>query len=363
MLVYDSSINYKATDYVTFTCDVCGCDGIKRYDHIINGIGCPVCSNKKIVPGINDLWTLRPDVASLLCDRDDGYKLTVNSHCKKDFQCPECRKISTHRIADISKRGFNCSFCSVGISYPNRVMRALLDSMNVEYRAEASFEWSNGKRYDFYIRPNTIIEMHGEQHYRGFTGHSFTPFQNILTNDINKLRRAFANGIIHYVTIDSSRSDIDYIANSIMKSRFHKLYDVSNVNWGLIDKVARKSYYGMIVSEFLSGKNAVEISKDCHLDSSIVRNTLRTASKNGDCHYDARSELLNAALHNCAVAHENNKKPVRCKTTGMEFGSLNEAGAYYGIDPNSISSCLTGRSKSSGQIDGVKLRWEYIGGQ
>ena len=30
----------------------------------LNGTGCPICSNRKIIPGYNDLKTLKPDVAN-----------------------------------------------------------------------------------------------------------------------------------------------------------------------------------------------------------------------------------------------------------------------------------------------------------
>ena len=39
---------------------------------LINGLRCPVCSNRKVLKGINDLWTTNPELAKLLVDPEDG---------------------------------------------------------------------------------------------------------------------------------------------------------------------------------------------------------------------------------------------------------------------------------------------------
>ena len=79
----------------------------------------------------------------------------------------------------VKQGGFVCPNCGGGISYPNRLMSAILNEYfaDGEYETETIFEWSkkvpvswnpSGKmmRYDFYF-PNQkiIIEMNGAQHY------------------------------------------------------------------------------------------------------------------------------------------------------------------------------------------------------
>lgn len=49
------------------------------------------------------------------------------------------------------------------------------------------------------------------------------------------------------------------------------------------------------------------------------------------------------------------KKPVRCINDGKEFGSVNEASEYYGIERRLISGVLSGAKKTT-----YGLRFEYL---
>lgn len=55
--------------------------------------GCPVCANKKVVPGINDLATTASKVAAMLSDNDKhfAFKITAGSGQKLTFVCPSCK--------------------------------------------------------------------------------------------------------------------------------------------------------------------------------------------------------------------------------------------------------------------------------
>ena len=47
--------------------------------------GCPVCSNRKIIRGINDVATTHPDIAKLIANTDDSYNVSFSSSKKLDF--------------------------------------------------------------------------------------------------------------------------------------------------------------------------------------------------------------------------------------------------------------------------------------
>jgi hypothetical protein len=69
------------------------------------------------------------------------------------------------------------------------------------------------------------------------------------------------------------------------------------------------------------------------------------------------------ARNNCAninKAIKSNEKKVRCITTGETFNSLKEASEYYNIDGSHICCCCKGKRKTSGKLNGQKLKWEYI---
>ena len=58
--------------------------------------------------------------------------------------------------------------------------------------------------------------------------------------------------------------------------------------------------------------------------------------------------------------HQNEKKKVRCITTGEIFNSMKEAGMKTGAPAASIAHVCKGRRKHAGTLpDGTKLKWEF----
>ena len=145
------------------------------------------CFAKK---GVNDLWTVRPDIACLLFNPEDGYMLTKGSGRHVDFCCPNCGTVSNHILANVTRRGFSCSVCSDGLSYPNKFMASMLEQLNVDYQPEYIIDGKNYK-YDFYLdKYNVIIEMHGRQHYEGWSDPNRPTLDKIQVNDIDKMNFA-----------------------------------------------------------------------------------------------------------------------------------------------------------------------------
>lgn len=310
--------------------------------------------------GFNDLWTTAPEIARCLVDPEDGYRVTKGSGKILKFHCPECGYTRQQAVRQVSKRGFVCEVCSLGTSYPNRVMSALLNYLGIDYEREKSFEWSNRKRYDFFIAPTMIIEMFGGQHYNGFTGGSFASYGAIHQNDIDKLEMAVSHGYNKYIVVDASQSNIGYISHAIKNSMFSAYFDISNVDWGIIDKDANQKVYQCYISAYNSGISVIDIASAHKIDPEAVRRILRIGTINGDCDYKGKEISLQTALNNLARCSEQRKKKIRCVTTGKEFDSVKDAANYYNISAKALSGALTGRAASSGKIDGMKLYWEYL---
>ena len=58
---------------------------------------------------------------------------------------------------------------------------------------------------------------------------------------------------------------------------------------------------------------------------------------------------------------EAQSKKVICITTGKIFNSCKEAGSYYNIAPDNVSSCCRGIIyKSVGKLNGERLKWKYL---
>ncbi len=73
------------------------------------GSGCPVCSNRKVIPGINDLATLRPDLAAQ-ADGWDPTTLSPGSSKSVMWMCNLGHRYPA-KVADRLK-GYGCSICS-----------------------------------------------------------------------------------------------------------------------------------------------------------------------------------------------------------------------------------------------------------
>ena len=67
--------------------------------------------------------------------------------------------------------------------------------------------------------------------------------KNQQENDKNKYELAINNGIkpSNYIVIDCRYSDLDFIKNNIINSRFNKIFDLSNIDWLKIGQDSEKS--------------------------------------------------------------------------------------------------------------------------
>lgn len=296
------------------------------YDYnFYKGVGCGCCDNKVVVKGKNDIWTTNPNLAKMLVNKEDGYRYTENSGYKVDWICPICHTIHKQKaINNISKRGLNC-ICHKTKSYPNRFMYFLLNDLGINFEDEKIFNWSEKKRYDFYIPSlKAIIEMHGNQHYvenYSFTKKLLSEQQN---NDNYKKELAIGNGIYYYFEIDSSQSDFNYIKNNIIKSELGKLLHCDKANWEIIRNNCEKNVIYEIAKYW---NNGIYLAKDIGnivgLSKSSVRKFLNKCQKFGLIKkYDKTVIYKNRGKKARDSYYQNFSKPIKCNENGMCFGSV-----------------------------------------
>ncbi len=75
------------------------------------GAGCPFCSGKAVLPGFNDLATVRPDLAAQLGDQILGTRLTVGSSKRVAWNCSLGHRYET-AVHKRATRGDGCPYCS-----------------------------------------------------------------------------------------------------------------------------------------------------------------------------------------------------------------------------------------------------------
>ena len=247
-------------------------------------------------PKINDLnnvAALRPDLIKYFINKEDAYKIMPNSHSKVYLFCPECGAKRTMLMYNLSIQGFHCLECSANISYPNRLIRSVMNQLcdELDYlEYEWSKTWTNKKRYDVYFsRDNKeyVVEMQGEQHY-GAGWNRDVPLNQIIEKDYKKAELAVQHNITPII-IDSRISDFDFIFNNIKSSILNEIFDLSAIDLDKCKSDIMKNIVKEVCNEYNDNPNIsiqllVERYKLCR---KTIRKYLMQGTKLGWCNYDA----------------------------------------------------------------------------
>lgn len=331
-------------------CNVCQYDNIQiTKNNLERGDGCPCCSGKIIVPGINDIPTTAPWMVDYFQGGYEEAKLYTSGSGKKIFPvCPFCGKIKNtpmqinaiHRLHSIG------CVCSDGISYPEKFFMSILNQLNISYvyqLSKSTFEWCDKYRYDFYLPAyNCIIETHGIQHYKECTLTERTLIEE-QRNDKIKKDIALKNGIDNYIVLDCRESSSKYIINSIKQNStlcfLLKNIDNIDIRQCEIDSTKNKVYEVCQIKNKNPTYSTSDISKIVNLERSTVKKYLKIGNNIGLCNYDIKKELklrsikggkhsayeinvIDANTHNIIKTYESAKY--------LSQNSINDFGVYFG---------------------------------
>lgn len=343
-------------------------------DNLLNGnhSGCPLCDNKVVVSGINDLATTCPRVIPLLADIKDANKYTIHSGKKICFKCPSCGETTKPLIIrNITKRGLTCRKCGDSVSMPNKIMYNLLQMIGIYFETESKFDWCNYTidnvdyygLYDFYFEINDkkyIVEMDGAIGH----GNTNTPNRSKeLTKliDIKKDEIALQNGI-EVIRINCFISDFDTICKNIINSKLNTLFNLNNINWNEIFINCAKSRVYKTCELWNSGiTQTSEISKIMKMSLSSVLKDLKHGNRIGICNYTpeisreiSKDRITQGIRNSCG-------KSVVCVTTGEIFNVMIDASRKYGNGKRlNIDACCNKTRKYAGILeDGTPLKWMY----
>lgn len=298
---------------------------------------------------IDYLYLSRPDIYMLMVDKDLGKSVYKSSKIYTDFKCPNCDIINKKiRISTVVNDGFHCNNCTDNFSYGEKIMYNILHYLNIDFKREAVFEWSSNKRYDFYLpTENTIIEMHGIQHYKpNKFGMDNEDFIKNIENDEFKKSNALINGIDTYIIIDCRKSNFDFIYNNIINSELA----ISNLinSDELKELIVSKSTSSVKLDSLKlwnDGLKVKEISDKLNIGTRTVSRYLKEFEELGKCEYDPYRGNKNKKMKTISKINDNNE----IVYTYINYLELKKD--YYNI--GSISEAIKNNKKHKG------FYWNY----
>lgn len=326
--------------------------------------GCPICSGRRVLKGFNDLWTTHPDVASRLKDKEDGYKYSAGSNVKLSWICPDCghEKITTPNKMSVQK--CFCAICGHDTSYPEKFISNLLDQFGIHFEREKIFEWSNGKRYDFYLPMyNCIIETHGKQHYTNsdFSYLNGKTYIEEQYNDSDKMFYAKEYGkIVHYIILDCRKSETHWIKHSVLESSLLEILQIipETIDWDECHKFAISNLTKLICQMYEDNTSVNELCEEFNLCHNSIISKLKQGAQIGWCSYNPKQVIEQARRENGKRIVETMSKPIiQMDKNGniiSEFPSIQ--GAQRILSISHIWDCIVGRRQSAG---GYKWRYKY----
>lgn len=323
------------------------------------GNGCSVCSNKKIIKNINSIWKLRPDLNKYFLNEYDSFMNGVGATKKVDLICPECKQIKTGcEIRVLNRNGFSCKYCSDGISLPEKFGIYLFKELDVDFETQKTFNWSQRKRYDFYINSkNIVVEVNGRQHY--FQSGISRPLQEEQENDKLKYDLAIQNRIKpeNYIVVDCRESKFDWLKENYIKSLQH-IFDLSNINWEHVWEKCQQNMLIKICNEWNSrtfDDTTSTFSVRFNLSNPTIVKYLKIGTTIGICNYIPTIEKSKVSSRN----GKNLRKPVRQYDLNnniiKDWVSMTEAGIELGLSKNGISLCCMNKKETFGGF-----KWAFV---
>lgn len=306
--------NKKQDKMYTFKCLKCGQINEKTEEVLNRKVGCPVCSNKKVVTGINDISTTHPYMCRYFEDIRDAKNNTYGCRKKINMICPHCGTRKKLSPLDLYWQGFSCNQCGDGYSYPSKFIFNLLKQFDIPFQTELSkttIKWCDKYKYDFYLPVlDMIIEVHGEQHYTNqFKGKKC----DNLNNDKLKKELAIQNNITYYFEIDCRKSDKSYIMDSVIESGLLDILGIRqyDVDWEECHTRALSSKIFEVCELWNTGKyTTVQIQDELKINRSTVQRYLNKGHELGICNYDWKKRMINK--------NRNNGKKVSAYTSEKE---------------------------------------------
>lgn len=287
---------------VVIHCDICGQNFTrKRYGIAVNrtDVGCPVCKNKFVVKGYNDIATTDSWMVEYFKDKEEAFRFTSGSSKRVELKCPICGSERTCEVYSLKSNGFKCYYCNDSVSFPNKFSRAILSQLPIKnLTPEYSPKWISPKRYDNYFEYNGnkyILEMDGGFHYMDNTYNEKIKLENVKENDKYKDKLAEEHGI-YVIRIDCRKLEPSEIRLKIENSMLSEIFDLSIIDWEKCQLDATKNLIFRACELFENGMMIKDIAKEIGVRRQTVREYLKRGNEIGIVKYDKTIKISHYKL-------------------------------------------------------------------
>lgn len=346
--IYKNRKNKSNTQvkWYKYKCNICGFECGEHYknqeykeeywieeSNLTTGNGCSCCTNQIVVKGYNDVPTTAPFIIPYFQGGYDEAKMyNYKSNHKIYPKCPDCGRVKDKptTVCNIITSGSIRCACGDGISYPEKLMIAVLEQLEVNFITEYSPEWCKyisfnniskikTGRYDFKLNDYPyIIEMDGAWHSKD-NKMSGTKKEESEYIDFIKDKLAKENGY-EVIRIDCNYiSDrFKYIKNNLLKSNLSELFDLSIIDWSNAEHFALTNLAKKSCDLWNSGIHSTkEISKILKIKYfGTIIGYLKKGNELGLCNYNPAEEMRKSLAKGCI----SNRKPVQILKDGILLG-------------------------------------------
>lgn len=206
-------------------------------------------------------------------------------------KCLDCN----HEYKTLEQQFSSCPICGKRSSFPERFIYNMLLQAGMSFEPQKEFEWLPNHYFDAYLpNQNSIIEIHGMQHYKIVNIHSrLQPKEMYLETtkrDTKKFNAAIDKlnySIVNATSVSKSRfnnKSINLFIKEIKKTL--PFIDYSKVNFIECEKFANYKYIFKECQLWNNGKSIDEIQQILHKSRELISLKLRLGNKYGLCIYD-----------------------------------------------------------------------------
>lgn len=257
-------------------------------DILNNGKGCRYCDNRMYEKNFLESQDYFEEII-----HDINHNISVMEKFKKIddkilCKCNICNNDFNINIGSVlSRKKLSCPFCSDGISYPNKFIRAFLKQLPV-YNLDYEWKLDGYKQYSYdnyfiYNSKEYVVEADGAQHYQK---NKFGKWKPDKVQERDRIKDELAtNHNIKMIRIDCQKSEANYIKEKILCSELSSIFDLSNIDWDLCNREALNSLVKQVCDLYKDGYRNIDIVNELQLDRHTVTKYLKIGSELGWCNY------------------------------------------------------------------------------